>query len=69
MLFMERLNEDYRRMRADPEVWDEFVREQNEWLLGVPYLRDEYEPPKDPFPADESQTVGFEPPAGHRENS
>ena len=33
---MEQLNEDYRRMQADPELWAEFVRERDEWLFGIP---------------------------------
>lgn len=39
--FMAQLNEDYRRMRENPEEWEAFVRERDEWLLGVPILRDE----------------------------
>ena len=35
-IFMEQLNEDYRRMQADPELWAEFVRERDEWLFGIP---------------------------------
>ncbi len=39
--FMAQLNEDYRRMRENPEEWEAFVRERDEWLLGVPILRDD----------------------------
>ena len=39
--FMAQLNEDYRRMRENPEEWGAFVRERDEWLLGVPILRDD----------------------------
>jgi hypothetical protein len=40
-MFMRRLNEDYRRMRSNPEEWAGFVRERDEWLLGVPILRED----------------------------
>lgn len=39
--FMAQLNEDYRRMRENPEEWEAFVRERDEWLLGVPILKDD----------------------------
>ena len=39
--FMAQLNQDYRRMRENPEEWEAFVRERDEWLLGVPVLRDD----------------------------
>lgn len=38
--FTAQLNEDYRRMRENPEEWADFVRERDEWLLGVPILKD-----------------------------
>ncbi|NBR66927.1 MAG: hypothetical protein EBT79_06570 [Actinobacteria bacterium] len=38
--FHEQLNEDYRAMREDPEAWAAFVKDQDEWLLGVPVSRD-----------------------------
>ena len=39
--FAAQLAADYQRMRSDPEYWAEFVRERDEWLLGVPICRDE----------------------------
>ena len=39
--FMAQLNEDYRRMRENPKEWEAFVRERDEWLLGVPILKDD----------------------------
>ena len=40
-MFMRRLNEDYRRMRSNPEEWAGFVKERDEWLLGVPVLEND----------------------------
>lgn len=39
--FMAQLNEDYRRMRENPEEWEAFVHERDEWLLGIPILKDD----------------------------
>ncbi|HVX23689.1 MAG TPA: hypothetical protein VHB02_20265 [Acidimicrobiales bacterium] len=29
--FLEGLREDYRRLRADPERWEQYLRERREW--------------------------------------
>ena len=41
-IFMRRLGEDCRRIRANSEEWAGFVKERDEWLLGVPLVQLNY---------------------------
>lgn len=39
--FISQLRADYRRMRENPEEWESYVTERDQWLLGVPRLRED----------------------------
>lgn len=39
--FIRQLRADYRRMRENSEEWESYVRERDQWLLGVPKLRED----------------------------